>query len=307
MEVCRHHSHVIPTEKYGRLDGHHARLREISVLQQRARSLENEVRHRKELEMALRETLRERTRIEEDLRASLRREMAARERAEASDAFKELFLGILGHDLRNPLNTILTSARLMAMRGESRERGVKGLDRIIASGRRMERMITQLLDLTRARLADGIPVERGDERDLGSIVGKIVEEARAAHPSRTIDFHVEPCSVKVDVDRFEQVISNLLENAIAHGDANTPIRVEVAPSGSMASLRVHNYGTPIDPELLPKLFDPFKQALWAKGRAHGLGLGLYIVERIIAAHDGTLAVTSSAETGTRFEATFARA
>ena len=304
LEVCRNHSHVIPTEKYARTDTAHARLREISLLEQRANSLENEVRHRKNLETALRDALHERGKIEEDLRVSLRREREAREHAEANDAFKELFLGILGHDLRNPLNTVLTSAHLMVMRGELREGGPRRVERLIASGRRMERMIAQLLDVTRARLADGIPVERGEERDFASIVNKIIDEMRAAHPSRIIEIRAEPCPVRVDNDRFEQVISNLIGNAIAHGDPEQPIRVEVAPQGSLARLSVHNYGPAIDPELLPRLFDPFKRAVWGKKSTEGLGLGLYIVERIVAAHGGSIEVTSTLETGTRFEATF---
>jgi signal transduction histidine kinase len=306
MEVCRNHSHVIPTEKYARIDDPHARLREISLLQQRAYSLESEIRHRKELEAALRDALRERGGIEEELRVALRREKEAREKAEANDAFKELFLGILGHDLRNPLNTILTSARLMTMRGELQAGGMKRIERLITSGLRMERMITQLLDVTRARLADGIPVERGAEQDLATIVGKIVDEVRAAHPTRSIEVRAEPCRARIDADRFEQVISNLLGNAISHGDPHRPIRVEVATRGPLASVGVHNYGPPIDPELVPRLFDPFKRAVWGKGRVEGLGLGLYIVERIVAAHGGKIEVESTKEAGTRFEAIFAR-
>jgi hypothetical protein len=109
MAVCRNHSHVIPTESFTQLDDPHARLREISLLQQRARALETELIYRKELEDALRDALRERGRAEEELRACIKREQDARSRAEASDAFKEMFLGILGHDLRNPLNTIMAT------------------------------------------------------------------------------------------------------------------------------------------------------------------------------------------------------
>jgi signal transduction histidine kinase len=306
LEVCRNHSHVIPTEKYARIDDPHVRLREISLLQQRANSLEAEIRHRKELEAALRDALRERGKVEDELRASLRREKEAREQAETSDAFKELFLGILGHDLRNPLNTILTSARLMTMRSELQAGGPKRVERIVASGLRMERMIAQLLDVTRARLADGIPVERRAEQDLATIVTKIVDEVRAAHPGRPIELRVASCKARVDPDRFEQVISNLVGNAIMHGDPQRPVRVEVSAQGDLASFSVHNFGPPIDPELLPRLFDPFKRAVWRKGHTDGLGLGLYIVERIVAAHGGKMDVASTEETGTRFEAIFAR-
>jgi signal transduction histidine kinase len=183
---------------------------------------------------------------------------------------------------------------------------MKRIERLITSGLRMERMITQLLDVTRARLADGIPVERGAEQDLATIVGKIVDEVRAAHPTRSIEVRAEPCRARIDADRFEQVISNLLGNAISHGDPQRPIRVEVATRGPLASVGVHNYGPPIDPELVPRLFDPFKRAVWGKGRVEGLGLGLYIVERIVAAHGGKIEVESTKEAGTRFEAIFAR-
>ncbi|MBC8133909.1 MAG: MEDS domain-containing protein, partial [Deltaproteobacteria bacterium] len=159
MEVCRTHSHVLPTETFAQLTDAHARLREISMLQQRARSLESEIAHRKELENALRLALRQRSSAEEELRACVKREQQARERAEASDTYKEMFLGILGHDLRNPLNTILTTARLMKVRGELTADGEKRLNRMVTSGARMERMIAQLLDVTRARLAEGIPVD----------------------------------------------------------------------------------------------------------------------------------------------------
>src|SRR6202044_3440064 len=114
-----------------------ARLREVSLLQQRVRSLEAEIAHRKELEETLRDALRERTKIEEDLRATVTREQTARVRAEASDSFKEVFLGILGHDLRNPLNTVLTTARMMTMRNELPPESTKRLTRIITSGVRM--------------------------------------------------------------------------------------------------------------------------------------------------------------------------
>jgi signal transduction histidine kinase len=269
-------------------------------------AFESEIVHRKQLEVALREALRERSKVEEDLRACVKRETEARSRAEASDAFKEMFLGILGHDLRNPLNTILTTARLMAISQDQEPERNKKLGRLVASGVRMQRMIAQLLDVTRARLTDGIPVERGVERDLGLLVSKIVDEIRVANPNRTIELVSEPCMASVDPDRLEQVVSNLLANAVTHGDPSRRIRVEVHARGEIGSVAVHNFGPPIDPELMPRLFDPFKRARHARGSADGLGLGLYISERIITAHGGTIEVSSTGETGTRFEAIFPR-
>jgi len=308
MQVCRNHSHVVPTEEFAELDDSRARLREISLLQQRAKSLESEIKHRKELEIGLRDALRERSRVEEELRVCIDREREARARAEESDAFKEIFLGILGHDLRNPLNTVLTTARLMTMRGEVSAESQKRLDRIVSSGVRMQRMIEQLLDVTRARLADGIPVVRSDQEiELLPLVSRIVDEIRTAAPSCSIEVRAAaPCKLRVDADRFEQVVSNLVGNAVAHGSPQTPIVVTLSAAADDVVLRVHNHGKPIDPRFLPRLFDPFKKGAKPEGRSEGLGLGLYISERIVRTHGGTIGVTSSQAAGTCFEATFPR-
>jgi signal transduction histidine kinase len=301
MEVCRTHSHVIPTEAFSEIDDPHARLREISLLQQRARALESEIDHRKKLESALRDALRERGRAEEELRECVKREQEARRSAEASDAFKEMFLSILGHDLRNPLNTVLTTTRLMQVRGELAPESRRRLDRVVASGIRMERMIGQLLDVARARLAEGIPVSRTTQHDLVPLTRKIADELQAANPSRKIDVDAAgPCPAYVDPDRLEQVVSNLLGNAISHGDPSAPVTVAVAARGDVASIAVHNFGNPIDGASLPTLFDPFKRSNPRKPR-DGLGLGLYIAERIVSAHGGKIEVESSMDAGTRFQ------
>jgi signal transduction histidine kinase len=301
MEVCRNHSHVIPTEDFAQIDDADARLREISLLQQRARALEHEIKHRKELEHALRDALRERSLIEEDLRACLKREAEARAHAEASDAFKHMFLGILGHDLRNPLSTILTTARMMAMR-EPRADDGKKLRRIISSGDRMRRMVDQILDVTRAKLASGIAIQCREDQDLVALVSRIVDEVRAAHPDRVIELATDSAvEARVDPDRFEQVVSNLLGNAVTHGDPAQPIRVGLIRRGHVTALSVHNRGAAIHPTFMPLLFDPFKRGGQPQGRSEGLGLGLYISQCIVAAHGGKIEVESSTELGTRFE------
>jgi len=306
LEVCRNHTHVIPTESFSRLDDASARLREITLLQQRALALESEIEHRKELEKALRDALRERSHVEEELRASVKREKKAREQAEASDTFKEMFLAMLGHDLRNPLNTILMTARLMIMRHELPAGSEKRALRVISSGERMHRMIAQILDVTRARLGEGIPVTPDQVCDISVVVAKIVEEVRAGNPSRTIDLRVEsPCIAGIDCDRFEQVVSNLLGNAVAHGAPEKPVCVTVSSRGNMASVAVHNEGTPIDPAFLPTLFDPFQRGRPNHG-SDGLGLGLYISEKIVRAHGGEIRVESSSDLGTQFEAIIPR-
>jgi two-component system, sensor histidine kinase and response regulator len=132
----------------------------------------------------------------------------------------------------------------MAMRGDVVARDKSRLERIVTSGVRMERMIQQILDITRARLSDGIPIVRSaHKQDMASLVRKIVEETRAAHPARVIELEVSAtCLACVDGDRLEQVVSNLLGNAITHGDPSLPIRVTVGLREHLGTISVKNYG-----------------------------------------------------------------
>ena len=305
--VCEGHTHVIPTEACGRLDEPYARLREISLLQQRTRSLEAELHHRKGLETALREALRDRSRVEAELRESVRREREARARAEENDAFKEEFLNVLGHDLRNPLNTILTTARLMVMRGELAPESHKRLDRMVAAGVRMQRMIEQILDATRDRLSEGIPIECDEPRDLVPLVSQVVADARTSRPGRTILLAADgDCRASVDGERIEQVFRNLVSNAVAHGDPERPVRVTVEAGASVVRVEVHNDGPPIAPDVRALLFDPLERRRKTVGRSDGLGLGLYISKRIVRAHGGEIEVDSTEEAGTTFRVTLPR-
>jgi PAS domain S-box-containing protein len=220
-----------------------------------------------------------------------------------NEGFRETFLGVLGHDLRNPLNTVLMTSRLLTMLPDTPDAIRKKMERVTSSGIRMQRMIEQLLDLTRARLTDGIPLTLSAEAvDLGALLTKIVEEIRAGYPNCTVELDVEgECATHIDPDRLEQVMSNLLGNALAHGDQSQPIRVELTCDAEWASLAVHNYGTAIPVDFLPLLFNPFAREQTSRHASEGLGLGLYISERIVAAHGGTLSVQSSDAAGTRFE------
>jgi PAS domain S-box-containing protein len=220
-----------------------------------------------------------------------------------NDDFRETFLGILGHDLRNPLNTILMTAHLLEVHKDTSRESRKIVERVMRSGVRMRRMIEQLLDLTRARLTAGIPITiPAGEVDVSALVVRIVDEVRAAHPQTNIKVNVEGvCTARIDFDRIEQVVSNLLENAVTHGDREKGIRVEVTSQPDAIAMTVHNHGAPIDPTFLPQLFSPFARGERARGSSAGLGLGLYVSERIVAAHGGRLSVHSTLETGTQFE------
>ncbi|HTU57896.1 MAG TPA: MEDS domain-containing protein [Polyangiales bacterium] len=305
LQVCGRHTHVLPTEGFLQLDGR-ARLKEIGVLQQRAQLLEAEIQQRRVVESKLRETLREQCRVEDALRVSVKREQEARERAEQSDQFKEMLVAMLGHELRNPLNTILMTARLLQMR-DAPEESERRLSRLAASGLRMKRMIEQMLDLTRARLSGGIPVSCRDPRDIVALTLKAIEDLGAGYPAAHVELEAPSmCVIEVDGDRFQQVLVNLIGNALEYGDSEREVLISIEPQGSTVSVRVRNFGPVIAPEFLPYVFDPFRRAQGDRGRPGGLGIGLYICDRIVHAHGGSMRVSSDEESGTCFEACFPR-
>lgn len=219
----------------------------------------------------------------------------AAERAEHL-RFSEEFIGILGHDLRSPLSTVMLAAQRAHERACGSDR--KDLERILRSSQRMERMIGQLLDLARARLAGGIPITR-TSANLCDVIEGVVDEVRAAHPDRAIAWSGSKDAVgEWDPDRVAQVVTNLVGNAIEHGDATWPVEVTLAAKGTELELRVRNLGPPIPPELQPHVFDPYRRGERTPGK--GLGLGLFISKMIVVAHGGTIDVASTAEEGTTF-------
>jgi PAS domain S-box-containing protein len=210
--------------------------------------------------------------------------------------FSETFVGILGHDLRNPLSAITTAASLLARRADS-ERVAKPAGRILNSGRRMARMIDQLLDFTRMRLGRGLPLERC-ELDLADICRLALEEVESGKEKVRIEA-VGDVRGWWDGDRLAQLVSNLLGNALAHGSPDQPVSVRVdGAQATRVSLEVHNGGF-IPPELRAVLFEPLKDQTERKREgSSGLGLGLYISQQIVLAHAGTIEVHSSPDQGT---------
>jgi PAS domain S-box-containing protein len=230
-----------------------------------------------------------------------RAEAAARQAAE----FGERLIGIVSHDLRNPLNAIylavtqlLQSETLSAREQRAAARAAKSVDR-------MKRMISELLDFTRGRLGGGIPIHRVSG-DLRAVVRQGVEELEAAWPERTVHLRVESGRYEGewDADRLVQVVSNLGSNALQYSPPETPVTFTLQDRGERVTLQVHNGGNPIPPEALPRLFDPFRRASSEGG---GLGLGLYIVEQVVKGHGGRIEVTSTAESGTLFRVVLPRA
>ncbi|HWE23455.1 MAG TPA: MEDS domain-containing protein [Myxococcales bacterium] len=298
-KICRVHTHVVPAEGYSDGDDPAARLRTIGVLQQRALALESEIEHRKELETALRAALDDRRRAEEELRKSREELRLQNEELSRAVRLSEMFIGILGHDLRNPLSAIVTGASLLYRRAES-EKISKPALRILSSAERIWRMIDQILDFTRIRLGHGIPLQRR-RIDLAEVCRLAIDEVESLAGEGRIRLEESGESLGVwDGDRLAQLVSNLLGNALAHGKGGTP--VVIALDGTDPDeflLEVHNAGA-IPGDILPVLFDPFRGSNHKHERSSGLGLGLFISQQIVRAHGGNIEVSSSEEDGTRF-------
>ena len=227
---------------------------------------------------------------------------------ERTDRFRELLIGVVSHDLRAPLSSIVMSASSMLHRGGLSEVHERAVTRTLASAQRMGRMIAQLLDFTRSRLGGGIPTDRSAEK-LSEICARVVEEWRAAHPERAIELRVDdPAEGEWDGDRLAQVVSNLVGNAVQHGAGDRPVTVSIDGDEDTVAVRVHNEGAPIPASLRASIFDPFRRAssLTPSTGAAGLGLGLYICEQIVSAHGGSLEAISDEERGTVFVARMPR-
>jgi two-component system, sensor histidine kinase and response regulator len=217
----------------------------------------------------------------------------------------EMFTALLAHDLRNPLSAILASAELLHRRSDD---GLtqEAAARIASSGKRMSHLIEDMLDLARARLAGGIVVKR-EPTDFRALVERVVREHRATAPQRRIETDYRgDFSGSWDTDRVAQVASNLIGNALKHGDPDAPVEVQLDGTEHEAVvLCVANKGT-IAPELSEHLFDPFRGGQRAAGRSEGLGLGLYIVYQIVKAHCGRVEVQSGTDNRTTFRVSVPR-
>jgi len=211
---------------------------------------------------------------------------------------RERFLGILRHDLRNPLGATMMGATLL--KGSPGEDPVEIATAILNGGLRMSRMVSDLLDLTRTRLGSGIPVSL-KRMDLTSVCDQVLAELRPTHPRFELIFTAEgDLSGEWDGDRIAQVISNLVRNAIQHGGDGSPITVAAVGKGDEVVLEVHNGGPHMAKRLLTTIFEPMMRHAGDEHTNPGLGLGLYIASQVATAHGGTIKVTSTSEEGTTF-------
>ncbi len=216
-------------------------------------------------------------------------------------AFQEQMLGIVGHDLRNPLNAIVTGADLILEHARDLPRIQSVVVRVQSSSRRMTSIVNQLLDVTRARLGGGIPLALG-QVVLGTLAQSVIDELMASYPAANFELTAEPIHGVWDPDRLAQVISNLVGNAAQYGAVGAPIRVAIGAEGETAVLTVTNAlrEGPIPADRLAQLFEPYRRGEGsAASHRAGLGLGLYIAHEVVRAHKGQLSATSTPE-GTTF-------
>jgi phosphoserine phosphatase RsbU/P len=249
-----------------------------------------------------RELVLSRKRLEELVAETRRLHDEATDRA----VLAEQMIGIVSHDLRNPISTIQTAAAMLG-RGLPPAGQERLVARIARVSQRADRLIGDLLDLTQARLGAGLAVTL-EPIDLHELVGEAVEELELAHPGRSIrHLRTGDGDCRADAGRLEQLVGNLVSNAITYGRPDAVVTVSSAIEGEFFSIAVHNAGTPIAPEALPNLFEPMTRGDQGSSSKRSVGLGLFIVAQVAKAHGGKTEVRSSAEEGTTFRASFPRA
>jgi signal transduction histidine kinase len=228
--------------------------------------------------------------------SSLASSQEALQVAQLDGELREQFIAVLGHDLRNPLAAISAGVRMLGkdVVDPRKERILRHMEE---SAQRMFGLIDNLLDFARGRLGGGIALEIKRGMRIEPVLAQVINELQAGHPDRVIEtqFKIDQ-PVDCDHVRISQLLSNLLGNALAHGEAGKPILVEASCADGRFVLNVVNGGNPIPPAALDRLFDPFYRGE-TRPSMQGLGLGLYIASQIAKAHHGELtAASNKAET-----------
>jgi PAS domain S-box-containing protein len=243
----------------------------------------------------------------EETARQLAAEQAAREVAEKTERYQRDLLAVLGHDLRNCLSVIVTAAEMNRLQG-SDEKVRRRAAQVVSSAKRMREIIHGIIDYTYAQ-RDGIPIAARDGADFHAVCERVLQEFRLLHPARELVYEAEGNPVGAwDEARLEQVVQNLLGNALKYGSADAPVEVHWTRAGDRLDdalvLTVHNAGPPVPPDLLPHVFEPFRSGEPRSEQGdRSMGLGLFIVREIVHAHGGEVAVTSDAEHGTTFTVT----
>ncbi len=219
------------------------------------------------------------------------------------DESKDLFLAILSHDLRAPLHTVLMVTEQLAAAPADDAMHAVLASRATRSVTRMIELVDDLLDFTRSRMGAGLGIVCAPT-DLSTVLRDAIDDVEASYPQWAFEAQIEPdLRASVDAARMHQVLANLLNNAVHHGDSSLPVTVRAHNTAREVVIEVGNFGRTIPASDLGSLFSPFKRILADAPPAsadHHLGLGLYITDRIVTAHHGHIEVTSSTENGTTF-------
>ena len=226
---------------------------------------------------------------------------------------QNMFLAILGHDLRNPLGTVISGASFLMQAAAMSPQYLLVATRMFNSGKRMSKLINDLIDFTRTHLGPGIPI-RVEPGSLVALCEEVINEARTFHPGRTIDLHAPPKLHAVfDEGRLAQTLSNLIGNAIQYSDPDSPVTVRLADNGDELTLAVNNRGEVIPSDEISHIFDPMVRVASRINQNEqdytertSLGIGLYISREVVHAHGGRIELTSSMEEGTTFVVTIPR-
>lgn len=280
----------------GRLGGDEAGVTLVTVFRSvKRRQLERDLLQARQAAENAKEAL---ANTNASLRTNIRRAVGKKREAQRvllaeqeTGELREQFVAVLGHDLRNPLASISAAGRVLAPEVTS-ERGKRVLQLMAGSVSRMSGLIDNVLDFARGRLGGGIHLMRDPTSPIAPVIEQVIEELRSSAPGRDIlSTLLIPHPVNADHARLGQLVSNLLGNAISHGDAKHPIFIDarLADDGTF-TLSVTNKGNEISPDRMERLFEPFVRGDTRNDK--GLGLGLHIASQIARAHGGTLSATS---------------
>ena len=282
--VCKVHSRVIPAESYADLSDPNARLRAIALLQQKAESLEAEVKERRQ--------------VEERLRLALVGEQMARAEAETANRMKDEFLATVSHEIRTPLNAIIGWSHLLRTGRLDEATAARAVETIDRNAKSQAQLIEDILDVS--RMITGKLRLNNEPVDIASVINAAIDSVQLAIDSKDLKLEVtlNPSARHTlgDASRLQQVVWNLLANAIKFTPSGGRIEVKVERAGRSLKIRVSDTGQGIGADFLPFIFDRFRQADGTTTREHGgLGLGLAIVRHLVELHGGTIKADSAGE------------
>ena len=283
-DVCTAHSRVIPAESYVAINDQDERLRAIIQLQQKAKTLKSEIKHRQH--------------VEAELRASLSREQIARAEAETANRMKDEFLATVSHELRTPLNAIIGWSHMLRAGKLDQATTAKAIETIDRNAKSQAQLVEDILDVS--RVITGKLHLSMSPLDAAAIINAAIDSVQLAADSKEIELEVtlDPTARQIlgDASRLQQVVWNLLSNAIKFTPNGGRVAVRLKRVGDEAQIQVNDTGVGIHGDFLPHMFDRFRQADGTTTRRYGgLGLGLSIVRHLVELHGGTVRAASAGE------------